>query len=92
MNAVIYPESPGMFISQDSVLEVTTKTARSRKKLDGVTSALLSRQKSDKKGTKMYPLRTSLVVQWLRIHLPMQGMQVQSLLSELGSHVPWGNY
>ena len=92
MNAMIYAEYSGMFISQDSVLEVTARTARSRKKLDGVTSALLSRQKSDKKSTKMHPLQTSLVVQWLRIHLPMQGMQVQSLLRELGSHVPWGNY
>ena len=27
-------------------------------------------------------MRTSLVVQWLRIHLPMQGMQVQSLIWE----------
>ena len=34
---------------------------------------------------------TSLVVQWLRIHLAMQGMQVQSLVGELGSHVHWGN-
>ena len=81
-----------MFISQDSVLEVTTRTARSRRKLDGVTSALLSSQKSDKKGTKLHPLWTALVVQWLRIHLPMQGMHVQSLLRELGSHVPWGSY
>ena len=24
-----------------------------------------------------------LVVQWLRVHLPMQGVQVQSLLGEL---------
>lgn len=63
MNAVIYPESPGMFISQDSVLEVTTRTARSRKKLDGVTSALLSRQKSDKNGRKLHPLWTALMVQ-----------------------------
>ena len=28
---------------------------------------------------------TSLVVQWLRIHLPMQRMQVQSLVRELRS-------
>ena len=26
--------------------------------------------------------RTSLVVQWLRIHLPMQGTRVQSLVQE----------
>ena len=32
-------------------------------------------------------LRTSLVVQWLRICLLMQGMQVQSLVQELRSHI-----
>ena len=32
--------------------------------------------------------RTSLVVQWLRLHLPMQGMQVQFLVRELRSHMP----
>ena len=30
---------------------------------------------------------TSLVVQWLRIHLPMQGTRVPSLVGELRSHV-----
>ena len=34
---------------------------------------------------------TSLVVQWLRIHLPMQGTQVQPLAEELRSHMPRGN-
>ena len=34
---------------------------------------------------------TSLVVQWLRNHLPMQGMQVQSLVGELRSHMLWDN-
>ena len=34
---------------------------------------------------------TSLVVQWLRIHLPMQGTWVRSLVGELRSHMPWGN-
>ena len=34
---------------------------------------------------------TFLVVQWLRIHLPTQGMQVQSLAGELRSHMPYGN-
>ena len=33
---------------------------------------------------------TSLLVQWLRLHLPMQGVQVQSLARELGSHMPCG--
>ena len=31
---------------------------------------------------------TSLAVQWLKIHLPVQGMWVQSLVRELGSHMP----
>ena len=34
---------------------------------------------------------TSLVVQWLRICLVMQGMWVRSLVRELRSHVLWGN-
>ena len=33
---------------------------------------------------------TSLVVQWLRLHLPMQGVLVQSLAGELGSHMHLG--
>ena len=31
---------------------------------------------------------TSLAVQWLRLHLPMQGVQGPSLIRELGSHMP----
>ena len=31
---------------------------------------------------------TSPVVQWLRIHLPIQGAWVQSLVGELRSHMP----
>ena len=34
---------------------------------------------------------TSLVVEWLRICLPMQGTLVPSLVGELRLHVPWGN-
>jgi len=33
---------------------------------------------------------TSLEVQWLRLLLPTQGMQVQSLVGELRSHIPYG--
>ena len=33
---------------------------------------------------------TSLAVQWLRFHLPMKGVQVQSLVGELRSHMPQG--
>ena len=31
-----------------------------------------------------------LVVQWLRYHLPMQWLQIQSLVGELRSHMPRG--
>ena len=31
---------------------------------------------------------TSLAVQWLKIHLPVQGMWVQSLVRELRSQIP----
>ena len=34
---------------------------------------------------------TSLVVQWLRVHLPMHGMWVWSLVRELRSHTPHSN-
>ena len=34
---------------------------------------------------------TSLVVQWLRVSLAMQGTWVQSLVRELRSHMPWSN-
>ena len=40
---------------------------------------------------KKLKIGTSLVVQWLRSHLPMQGMWVQSLVRELRSHMPPGN-
>ena len=33
---------------------------------------------------------TSLVVQWLGLCLPMQGVQVQSVVEELRSRVPHG--
>ena len=32
---------------------------------------------------------TSLIVQWLRLFLSMQGVQVQSLVRELKSHMPY---
>ena len=33
---------------------------------------------------------TFLVVQWLRLHHPMQGVQIWSLVGELRSHIPHG--
>ena len=32
---------------------------------------------------------TSLAVQWLRLHLPMQGVPIRSLVRELRSHKSW---
>ena len=32
----------------------------------------------------------SLAVQWLRLHFPVEGVQVQSLVRELRSHMPLG--
>ena len=43
------------------------------------------------KDTKGSSTQTFLVVQWLRIHLEMQGMWVQALVRELRSHVPQSN-
>ena len=40
---------------------------------------------------KVFYLGPSLVVQWLRICLPMQVTWVQSLIGELKSHIPWRN-
>ena len=31
---------------------------------------------------------TSLVVQWLRLHLPVQGVWIRSMVRELSSHMP----
>ena len=33
-----------------------------------------------------------MVVHWLRIHLPVQGTLVQSLVQELGSYILWDSY
>ena len=34
--------------------------------------------------------RMSLVVQWLGLHLPLQGVRVQALVRDLRSHMPQG--
>ena len=39
---------------------------------------------------KTLHFRTFLVVQWFRLRLPMQGVQVWSLVGELGSYMPPG--
>ena len=40
---------------------------------------------------KIFLTGTSVVVQWLRILLEMQGTQVESLVAELKSHMPRSN-
>ena len=40
--------------------------------------------------TRSIKLGTSLAVQWLKLHPPMQGVWVQSLVEEVRSHVPHG--
>ena len=47
------------------------------------------RKKSGKINFKLTTVRTSSVVQGLRLNLPIQEAQVQSLVSELRSHMPW---
>ena len=42
-------------------------------------------------GSKMLSWGTSLMVQWLRIHLTKQGMGLWSLVGELRSNMPRGN-
>ena len=44
-----------------------------------------------KSGSKWPQRGTSMVIQWLRIHLAMQGTRVQSLVGELGFHMPRSN-
>ena len=43
------------------------------------------------KARKCWKSRTSLVVQWLKLHLSVQGMQVQFLVKELTFHMLRGN-
>ena len=38
----------------------------------------------------MQVMETSLIVQWLKLPIQMQGLQVQSLVRELRSHMPCG--
>ena len=45
---------------------------------------------SSKTSLELTQRGTLLAVQWLRLHLPMQGVWVQSLVRELRSHMPRG--
>ena len=56
---------------------------RIKANLEGLMAENFSKQKKDIKPEIQEVLeRTSLVVQWLRICLPMQGTQVQTLVQE----------
>ena len=37
-----------------------------------------------------YQAASSLAVQWLRLRLPKQGVQVRLVVYKLRSHMPWG--
>ena len=54
------------------------------KQLSSNKKQFLSKFESRKKKRSM---RTSLVIQWLRLHLLMQGVQVPSLVRELRYHI-----
>ena len=62
------------------------KEQRSKRKY--LERGFLKKKKKKKKKKKIGERRG---VQWLRIHLPIQGTWVQTLVRELRSHMPWGN-
>ena len=66
------------------VLENNTKT--------NLIECLSSSSRDKYKNTLKNPTHgTSLVVQWLRVCLAMQGTWAWALVGELRYHVPWGN-
>ena len=70
---LIFETHPYMYISYSR--KILLKTLREK-------------NKQTNKKIKTLRDRTYLVVQWLRLCLPWQGMWVQTLVWELGSHVP----
>ena len=63
----------------------------SKKKKNYTIRKLCIGKKGGKNSLRKQIKGTSLVVQWLRIRLPMQGTRVQSLVWELRSHMPQDN-
>ena len=45
---------------------------------------------TDEYAVKTNATGTPLVVQWLRLHFPVQGVHVRSLMGKLRSHMPGG--
>ena len=64
--------------------------SKSGENSSGTRIRQMQSQGSSRTKTKMNS-GTSLVAQWLRICLPRQGMQVQSGVGELRSHMPKGD-
>ena len=56
----------------------------------GVSSGLRESEMPSQMSLQKRGRGTSLVVQWLRLHLPAQGVWFQSLFEELKSHMPPG--
>ena len=59
--------------------------------LDRKKNVFIGLCKSQFSSVKKESLETSLIVQWLRIHLPIQGTLVQSVVRELRFYMPRGN-
>ena len=89
-------EMPLVFLNRQSIYFFLNATflfiwvLETNKIIHNILLTMKYRNSLSKKRVSRKWLRDFLVVQWLRIHLPMQGMQVQSLVGELGYHMLWG--
>ena len=78
--AEVWPEGAERSVCEGRKMGKLVGTARKR---PGWRGAALHAAAPGASGVQIKPAhRTSLVVQWLRIHLPMQGTWVQSLVQE----------
>ena len=59
-----------------------TKTLRGKIQSSPLLQKSKPRHKKVKELTQEHTARTSLVAQWLRIHMPMQGTRVRALVRE----------
>ena len=75
---------------EESAQTCQVLVSKSVENSSGARIRQMQSQGSSRNKNKMN-LGTSLVVQWLRICLPMQGTQVQSQVGELRSHMPRGS-
>jgi len=79
-----WPTVHGVAKSQIQLKQLSTHTQVRQGFHDRATPCAISGLLTVAKGT-------SLVVQWLRLHLAIQGTRVQSLVWELRFRMPWGN-